>query len=107
MTSYPSFVSTMNTIGRERGWSPMARREFEAMRSPRGALLIGDAEEVVEKILFEHSIFGMQRFLIQLTVGAIPHLDVMHAIELLGTKVAPVVRSATAREVPTADAIAH
>jgi probable LLM family oxidoreductase len=91
-----SFRSTsvmMNRIGRERGWQPMTRADFDAQRSPRGAFVVGSPREVVEKILFQHRVFGHQRFLIQLTVGSMPHADVLRAIELLGTEVAPAVRA--------------
>jgi probable LLM family oxidoreductase len=93
---FPSYAAMMNVIGRERGWSPIGRREFDALRSPRGALVVGSPQEVAEKILYEHEIFGHQRFLIQLSVGGMPHAGIMHAIELLGTEVAPVVRRETA-----------
>ena len=63
-----------------------------AMRSPRGALLVGSPQEVIDKILYEHELFGHQRFLAQFTVGSMPHDKVMRSIELLGTQVAPVVR---------------
>jgi probable LLM family oxidoreductase len=89
---FPSYAYVMTKIGRERGWPPTTREQFEALRSPRGALLVGSPEEVVEKILFQHRIFGHQRFLAQMSVGTMPHAKVMHSIELLGTKVAPVVR---------------
>jgi alkanesulfonate monooxygenase SsuD/methylene tetrahydromethanopterin reductase-like flavin-dependent oxidoreductase (luciferase family) len=92
---YPSYAAMMNKIGRERGWSPLSRSAFEASRSPRGALLVGSPEEVTEKILAQHEIFGHQRFLMQASMGSIGHKDVMHAIELFGTKVAPVVRKET------------
>jgi alkanesulfonate monooxygenase SsuD/methylene tetrahydromethanopterin reductase-like flavin-dependent oxidoreductase (luciferase family) len=82
----------MNRIGRERGWGPMGRRQFEAGRSPRGALVVGSPEEVVEKILYEQELFGNDRFMAQISVGALPHEKVMRAIELFGTEVAPAVR---------------
>jgi len=82
----------MTRIGRERGWPPTTRQQFEALRSPRGSLFVGTPEEIIEKILFQHELFRHQRFMAQLTVGTMPHHKVMHAIELLGTKVAPVVR---------------
>lgn len=91
---FPSFAAMMNVIGRERGWSPIGRREFDAMRSPRGALVVGSPQEVAEKILYEHELFGHQRFLLQIG-GAMPHRAIMRAIELLGTQVAPVVRRET------------
>ena len=85
----------MNRIGRERGWSPIGRREFDALRTLRGALVVGSPEEVIEKILFQHQIFGHERFLLQISVGPVPHRNVMHAIELFGAKVAPIVRQET------------
>jgi alkanesulfonate monooxygenase SsuD/methylene tetrahydromethanopterin reductase-like flavin-dependent oxidoreductase (luciferase family) len=83
----------MSRIGRERGWPPMGRDQYEALRSPRGALAVGSPEEVAEKILFEHDLFGHQRYLAHMSVGTARHADVMRAIELFGTAVAPVVRS--------------
>lgn len=90
--SFPAFQQTMNKIGRERGWPPMSREQFEASRTLRGANFIGSPDEIIDKILFQHEIFGHQRLLLMLSVGTMPHDKVMHAIELLGTKVAPVVR---------------
>jgi probable LLM family oxidoreductase len=98
--SYGPFATMMDRIGRERGWPPMTRESFEAARSLRGANFVGTPEEVVEKILFQHEIFGHQRFLLQLSVGTIPHRELMRAIELYGTDVAPVVRSELARRAP-------
>jgi probable LLM family oxidoreductase len=93
---FPSYADLMSRIGRERGWPPTTRDQYEMMRSPRGALLVGSPQEVIDKILFQHELFGHQRFLAQLTVGTMPHAKVMRAIELLGTVVAPAVRRATA-----------
>jgi probable LLM family oxidoreductase len=90
---FPSYAEAMSRIGRERGWPPTTRAQFDALRSPRGALAIGSPQEVIDKILAQHELFHHQRFLAQLTVGTMPHRGVMRAIELLGTKVAPVVRS--------------
>jgi probable LLM family oxidoreductase len=98
---FPSYAAMMTRIGRERGWPGMTREQFEALCSPRGALLVGSPEQVVEKILFEHELFGHQRFLAQISVGAMPHAKVMRAIELLGAEVAPAVRKALGRG-PTA-----
>jgi len=92
--AYPPYVETMGRIGRERGWSPPTRAKFEAERSKRGALLVGDPQEVIDKILFEHELFAHQRFLMQMSVGTMPHAQIMHSIELLGTVVAPAVRKA-------------
>ncbi|MEP7188746.1 MAG: LLM class flavin-dependent oxidoreductase [Roseiflexaceae bacterium] len=91
---FPAYAAMMNRIGRERGWPSMTRAQFEALCAPRGALLVGSPAEVVEKILFEHELFGHQRFLAQISVGAMPHAKVMHAIELLGNEVAPAIRKA-------------
>jgi alkanesulfonate monooxygenase SsuD/methylene tetrahydromethanopterin reductase-like flavin-dependent oxidoreductase (luciferase family) len=91
---FPPYADVMTRIGRERGWSGMTREQFEMLRSPRGSLLVGSPQEVIDKILFEHELFHHQRFLAQLAVGTMPHGHVMRAIELLGTKVAPAVRKA-------------
>jgi probable LLM family oxidoreductase len=90
--SFPGFKATMDRIGRERGWPPMSREQFEESRTLRGANFVGSTAEVVEKILFQHEIFQHDRFLVQFTVGTIPHDKVMHSIELFGTAVAPIVR---------------
>ena len=89
---FPSYQEVMTRLGRERGWPPTTRAQFDAGRTPRGHLLIGSPEEVAEKILFEHRIFGNDRFLMQMTVGTVPHKDVLKSIELFGTRVAPIVR---------------
>jgi probable LLM family oxidoreductase len=91
-TYFPGYSQVMNKIGRERGWKPMGRNDFEALRGPEGFLLVGSPEEVAAKILYEHELFNHQRFLMQVSVGAIPHDKVLESIELLGTKVAPLVR---------------
>ena len=88
----------MNAIGRERGWSPMTRMQFDALRSPRGALVVGDPQTVADKIVAQHRLFGHERFLAQLSVGDLPHDRVLRAIELLGTEVAPRVRRELARQ---------
>jgi probable LLM family oxidoreductase len=90
--AFPPFAMLMNQLGKERGWPPMSREQFEASRGLRGANFVGSPDEVIEKILFQHQIFGHQRFLLQFSVGTIPHDKMMRSIELFGTKVAPVVR---------------
>ena len=87
----------MNRIGRERGWPPMHRPDFDAMLTRRGALFVGGPEQVVEKLLFQHELFGHDRFLLQMSVGTMPHAGVLRSIELLGTEVAPIVRAEVAR----------
>ncbi len=90
--AFPPFAEVMNRIGRERGWPPVSRARFEAETALDGAQVVGDPEQVVEKILHQHELFGHDRFLLQLSVGPMPHTDVLRAIELLGTSVAPSVR---------------
>ena len=92
--AFPPYFDVMGRIGRERGWPPPTRQRFEAERSPRGSLFVGDPQQVIDKILFEHELFGHQRFLLQMTVGTMPHAKVMRSIELFGTVVAPAVRKA-------------
>ena len=94
--AYPAYAEVMSRIGRERGWPPLTRSRFEADRSRRGAVLVGSPQEVIDKILLEHQLFANQRFLIQFSVGAMPHEKIMRSIELFGTKVAPVVKKETA-----------
>jgi alkanesulfonate monooxygenase SsuD/methylene tetrahydromethanopterin reductase-like flavin-dependent oxidoreductase (luciferase family) len=89
---FPSFSIMMNKIGRERGWSGITREQFDSSRTLRGADFVGSPDQIIEKILFQHDIFHHQRLLLQLGVGTIEHTKVMRAIELLGTRVAPVVR---------------
>jgi probable LLM family oxidoreductase len=95
-----SYLAMMNRIGRERGWPPSGRAEYDALRSPQGALAVGSPEEIVEKILFEHELFGHQRYIAQMSVGAVAHRDVMRSIELFGTEVAPAVRAEVASRLP-------
>lgn len=90
--AFGPFVETMGRIGRERGWPPPSREQFDMERDLRGAILVGGPQEVIDKILYQYDLFRHQRHLIQLTVGPMPHADVMRAIELLGSEVAPVVR---------------
>ncbi len=92
-----SYLAMMNRIGRERGWPPSGRPEYDALRSPRGALAVGSPEQVAEKILSEHELFANQRYVGQMSVGAVAHKDVMRSIELFGTEVAPVVRAEVER----------
>jgi probable LLM family oxidoreductase len=94
---WPGYAEVMSRIGRERGWPPMTRDQYEAGRGPGGHLLVGSPQEVTEKILEQHEIFGHDRFLAQLSVGPMPHAELMRSIELLGTQVAPAVRSEVAR----------
>src|SRR5215471_5688606 len=94
--AWPPFRHQMTKIGRERGWPPVQRQDFDAGRTRRGALFVGSPAEVTEKILFQHEIFHHDRFLLQLSVGTMPHRDLLRAIELYGTEVVPAVRAALA-----------
>jgi probable LLM family oxidoreductase len=95
------YLAMMNRIGRERGWPPSGRPEYEALRSPRGAVAAGAPEEVAEKILFEHELFGHSRYIAQMSVGAVKHSDVLRSMELFGTQVAPIVRAEVQRRSST------
>lgn len=95
--SYLPHKATMDRIGRERGWPPLKRGRFEAGASLQGALVAGSPEDVADKILYQHELFGHQRFLMQISVGTMPHDKVLRSIELLGTRVAPIVRAEVAR----------
>ena len=92
--SFPYVSAAMNTIGRERGWPPLQRPDYDAAATLRGANFVGTPEQVVEKILFQHELFGHDRFLVQFTIGGIPHEGILRSIELLGREVAPAVRAA-------------
>jgi probable LLM family oxidoreductase len=94
---FPAYSAMMNRIGRERGWSGLTRQDFDALRTRRGALVVGSPGEVTEKILFQHELFGHQRFLAQMSVGSLPHQQALRSIELFGTEVAPAVRAEIAR----------
>jgi probable LLM family oxidoreductase len=98
------YLAMMNRIGRERGWPPSGKAEYEALRSPRGAVAAGSPEQVAEKILFEHELFGHQRYIGQMSVGAVEHRDVLRSLELFGTEVAPVVRAEVERRTAAAAA---
>ena len=94
--AFPPYAATMTRIGRERGWPPVSRAHFDAEAELHGAMFMGTPQQVIDKILYQYELFRHQRFLLQLTVGPMPHDKVMRAIELLGTEVAPVVRKETA-----------
>jgi len=90
--AFPAFKQTMDKIGSERGWAPMSREQFEASTTLKGANFIGSPQEIIDKILYQHEIFGHDRFLMQMSVGSVPHQKMMKSIELFATEVAPVVR---------------
>ncbi|MGH3668190.1 MAG: LLM class flavin-dependent oxidoreductase [Acidimicrobiia bacterium] len=90
---YNAYAVAMTQLGRERGWGPMTRPQFEMMRSPEGSLVLGDVETVASKIIRMKQVLGIARFMLHISVGTLPHEQVLHAIELLGTKVAPLVKA--------------
>jgi alkanesulfonate monooxygenase SsuD/methylene tetrahydromethanopterin reductase-like flavin-dependent oxidoreductase (luciferase family) len=90
---YPGYAHTFTEIGKERGWPPATRAQFDALRGPTGALLIGDAETVAQKLLYVNQILGgLSRLTFQMGVSALPHDKMLRSIEILGTNVAPKVR---------------
>lgn len=90
--AFPAFKISMDRIGRERGWSPMTRAQFEASTQLEGANFVGSPQQIIDKILYQHEIFNHKRFSMQMSVGSIPHDQMMKSIELFATKVAPVIR---------------
>src|SRR6202140_4155911 len=97
----PGYAHTFTEIGKERGWPPATRAQFDALRGPTGALLIGDAETVVDKILYVNEVLGgLSRITFQMGVSTLPHHKMLRAIEILGTAVAPIVRKELAAARP-------
>ena len=86
-------MALVTRLGRERGWPPMTREQFDGMRSPAGSLVLGAPDTVAAKILRWREILGIERFMLH-GAGTVPHHLALRSIELLGTKVAPVVRGA-------------
>jgi probable LLM family oxidoreductase len=89
---YPGYAETFTRIGRERGWAPVTRGQFDAQNGPRGALLVGSPEEVAAKILrHSESLGGIDRFTFQMDNAGLSHNQLMDAIEMIGQKVMPLV----------------
>jgi probable LLM family oxidoreductase len=99
---FPAYSQMMNRIGRERGWPPMSRAQFDAGCEPEGHLLVGTPQEVSAKILAHHGLFANDRFLGHISVGVLPHERAMRASELYASEVAPAVRAALAASVASA-----
>ncbi|HMD39876.1 MAG TPA: LLM class flavin-dependent oxidoreductase [Candidatus Acidoferrum sp.] len=90
---FPGYAHTFTEIGKERGWPPTTRAKFDAVRGPKGALLVGDAEALEKKILyFDKSLGGISRLTFQMGVSTLPHNKMKRAIEILGTQLAPGLR---------------
>jgi probable LLM family oxidoreductase len=99
---YPGYAHTFTEIGRERGWPPVNRAHFDALRGRTGALFIGDAKTVAEKILYvNETLGGILRVSFQMTVATLPQKKLLHAIELLGTKVMPIIQGGNDRLSPS------
>ena len=90
--AFPAFKQVMDKIGRERGWPPMQRNQFDASTTLEGANFVGSPQEVIDKIMYQYEIFEHDRFLMQMSVGSMPHKDMLKSIELFATEVAPVIR---------------
>lgn len=91
---YPVYSSQMNRIGSTRGWQPYTRSQYDYGRGANGHLIIGDANEAVDKILEMHELFGLTRFSAHMDVGGPSHASLMKSIEIFGTQIAPKVRAA-------------
>src|SRR6059036_4019821 len=97
---YPGYARAIDSVARERGWPPMSRAHYDAQRGPFGALLIGEPNEVVEKILRHSEAWGgISRITFQMNASSLPHAKLMRAIEVLGTHVAPALRQEVAKEI--------
>src|SRR5467141_1741223 len=96
---FPGYARAVDSVSRERGWPPMTRASFDAQRGPYGALLIGEPDEVVDKIVrHSEALGGISRITFQMNASSLPHAKLMRAIELLGTHVAPALRQEVAKE---------
>jgi len=101
---YPAYAQTFNRIGKERGWPPTTRPQFDATRAPKGALLVGDPPTIAEKILYiNEALGGIDRMTILLGAGEQPHKRMLHAIKLLGEKVKPLINNQLAEAMATTD----
>jgi probable LLM family oxidoreductase len=90
---FPGYARAFTDIGKERGWRPVTRADFDAQRGPEGALLVGSPDEVAEKMVrHSEALGGVSRFTFQMNAASLPHAKLMKAIELLGDKVLPAVR---------------
>jgi alkanesulfonate monooxygenase SsuD/methylene tetrahydromethanopterin reductase-like flavin-dependent oxidoreductase (luciferase family) len=88
---FPGYARAVSTVAEERGWRPPTRAAFDAHLGPEGALLIGSAEEVVDKIArHSEALGGISRITFQMNASSLPHAKLMRAIEAIGTRVAPV-----------------
>src|SRR5438445_146360 len=96
---FPGYVRAFASVAKERGWPPVTRAAFDAQRRPQGALLVGNAEEVVEKIVhYSEALGGISRLSFQMNAASLSHAKLMRAIEAIGTRVVPALRERLADE---------
>src|ERR1700680_2450299 len=96
---FPGYARAVASVAKERGWPAVTRADFDAQRTPEGALLVGDVEEVVEKIVRHSEVLGgISRLTFQMNAASLPHAKLMQAIEAIGTRVVPAVRDRLAAE---------
>jgi hypothetical protein len=91
---YPVYSSQMDRVGSTRGWPPYQKEQYDIGRGSSGHLIIGDANEAIDKILYLHELFGLTRFSAHMDVGGPSHRSLMRSIEIYGTRIAPKVRAA-------------
>jgi alkanesulfonate monooxygenase SsuD/methylene tetrahydromethanopterin reductase-like flavin-dependent oxidoreductase (luciferase family) len=90
---FPGWARAVSSVAKERGWPPMTRADFDAQRGPQGAMLIGDADEVVDKIVrHSEALGGISRLTFQMNAASLPHVKMMRAIERIGDRVVPALR---------------
>jgi probable LLM family oxidoreductase len=90
---FPGYAKAFTEIGRERGWPPVTRAQFDALRSPTGALIVGTPDSAAEKVRrFSESLGGISRLSFQMSVAGLPHEKMLRSIELIGSRVAPMAR---------------
>jgi alkanesulfonate monooxygenase SsuD/methylene tetrahydromethanopterin reductase-like flavin-dependent oxidoreductase (luciferase family) len=96
---FPGYARAFTDIGKERGWSPMTRAQFDAQLKPEGALLVGNADEVVEKIgRYDEALGGISRITFMMNAASLPHKKLMQAIEAIGTRIVPALSQGLATE---------
>jgi alkanesulfonate monooxygenase SsuD/methylene tetrahydromethanopterin reductase-like flavin-dependent oxidoreductase (luciferase family) len=94
-TFFPGYARAFTDVGKERGWPPVTRASFDMQRGPKGALIVGDVDQVAEKVqYYNETLGGISRISFQMNAASLPHAKLMKAIEVLGTRVAPLVRDA-------------
>ena len=98
---FPAYSEVMSRIGKERGWQPVSREQFDYMRTPNASLVVGSPQQVIDKILYEHELFGNTRYLAQMSLGNMHHPKILKSMELFATKVIPAVQQALSKSKAT------